>query len=70
MLVASVPVAGERMNDPREPMKGRQGCPTSTLDLDKTRDFYENTLGFKTVRCDVIEVREGGQMAQPAHRLH
>ena len=34
----------------------------STLDLDKTRDFYENTLGFKRVRCDVIKVKEGGQI--------
>jgi catechol 2,3-dioxygenase-like lactoylglutathione lyase family enzyme len=34
----------------------------STLDLDKTRDFYENVLGFKAVRCDVIEVKEGGRI--------
>ena len=34
----------------------------STLDLDKTRDFYENTLGFKAVRCDIIKVQEGGQL--------
>jgi catechol 2,3-dioxygenase-like lactoylglutathione lyase family enzyme len=33
----------------------------STLDLDKTRDFYENVLGFKPVRCDIIKIREGGQ---------
>jgi catechol 2,3-dioxygenase-like lactoylglutathione lyase family enzyme len=34
----------------------------STLDLDKTRDFYENVLGFKPVRCDIIKVKEGGQI--------
>ena len=34
----------------------------STLDLDKTRDFYENILGFRPVRCDIIKVKEGGQI--------
>jgi catechol 2,3-dioxygenase-like lactoylglutathione lyase family enzyme len=34
----------------------------STLDLDKTRDFYENILKFKPVRCDIIKVKEGGQI--------
>ena len=34
----------------------------STLDLDKTRDFYENVLGFKAVRCDIITVKEGGRI--------
>ena len=34
----------------------------STLDLDKTRDFYERILGFKAVRCDTIKVQEGGQI--------
>ena len=34
----------------------------STLDLDKTRDFYENVLGFKAVRCDTIKVQVGGQI--------
>ena len=32
----------------------------STLDLDRTRDFYENVLGFPAVRCDTIKVTEGG----------
>jgi catechol 2,3-dioxygenase-like lactoylglutathione lyase family enzyme len=32
----------------------------STLDLDKTREFYEGILGFKAVRCDTITVQEGG----------
>jgi catechol 2,3-dioxygenase-like lactoylglutathione lyase family enzyme len=34
----------------------------STLDLDKTRAFYEGILGFKAVRCDTIKVQEGGQI--------
>jgi glyoxylase I family protein len=34
----------------------------STLDLDKTRDFYENVLNFKAVRCDILPVKEGGQI--------
>ena len=34
----------------------------STLDLDKTREFYENVLGFKAVRCDIIKVKEGGRI--------
>ncbi len=34
----------------------------STLDLDRTRDFYERVLGFKAVRCDILTVKEGGQI--------
>jgi len=34
----------------------------STLDLDKTREFYEGVLGFKPVRCDTIAVKEGGKI--------
>ncbi len=34
----------------------------STLDLDRTREFYENVLGFKAVRCDVLKVKEGGEI--------
>ena len=34
----------------------------STLDLDATRAFYEGVLGFKAVRCDVMEVEEGGRI--------
>jgi len=34
----------------------------STLDLDRTRDFYERILGFKPVRCDILKVKEGGQI--------
>ena len=42
--------------------KGLSHIGLSTLDLDKTRDFYENVLGFKAVRCDIIKVKEGGQI--------
>ena len=42
--------------------KGFSHIGLSTLDLDKTRDFYENVLGFKAVRCDVIKVKEGGRI--------
>jgi catechol 2,3-dioxygenase-like lactoylglutathione lyase family enzyme len=34
----------------------------STLDLDATRAFYEGVLGFKAVRCDIMEVEEGGRI--------
>jgi catechol 2,3-dioxygenase-like lactoylglutathione lyase family enzyme len=42
--------------------KGFSHIGLSTLDLDKTRDFYERILQFKTVRCDTITVKEGGQI--------
>jgi catechol 2,3-dioxygenase-like lactoylglutathione lyase family enzyme len=34
----------------------------STLDLDKTRQFYEDVLGFKPVVADTIKVKEGGYL--------
>jgi catechol 2,3-dioxygenase-like lactoylglutathione lyase family enzyme len=34
----------------------------STLDLDKTREFYEGVLGFKPVVADTIKVEEGGYL--------
>jgi catechol 2,3-dioxygenase-like lactoylglutathione lyase family enzyme len=34
----------------------------STLDLDKTREFYEGVLGFKAVVADRIKVKEGGHL--------
>jgi len=34
----------------------------STLDLDKTREFYEGVLGFDPVVCDTITVEEGGKI--------
>lgn len=42
--------------------KGFSHIGLSTLDLDKTRHFYENVLGFTPVRCDIIKVKEGGQI--------
>src|ERR1700687_5012239 len=42
--------------------KGFSHIGLSTLDLDRTRDFYENVVGFKAVRCDVLRVKEGGQI--------
>ena len=42
--------------------KGFSHIGLSTLDLDKTREFYEGILGFKPVRCDTIKVKEGGQI--------
>src|ERR1700740_2738431 len=34
----------------------------STLDLDKTREFYEGVLGFKPVVADTIKIEEGGHL--------
>ena len=42
--------------------KGFSHIGLSTLDLDKTREFYETTLGFKVVRCDIIKIKEGGNI--------
>ena len=42
--------------------KGFSHIGLSTLDLDKTRDFYENILGFRVVRCDIIKIKEGGHI--------
>jgi catechol 2,3-dioxygenase-like lactoylglutathione lyase family enzyme len=42
--------------------KGFSHIGLSTLDLDKTREFYENVLGFPAVRCDIIRVKEGGRI--------
>src|SRR5439155_24866785 len=42
--------------------KGFSHIGLSTLALDKTRNFYENVLGFKPVRCDIIKVKEGGRI--------
>src|ERR1700745_3068112 len=42
--------------------KGFSHIGMSTLDLDKTREFYEGVLGFKPVVCDTITVKEGGKI--------
>jgi catechol 2,3-dioxygenase-like lactoylglutathione lyase family enzyme len=43
-------------------LKGFSHIGLSTRDLDRTRDFYEHVLGFRPVRCDVLKVKEGGQI--------
>ncbi len=40
--------------------KGFSHIGLSTHDLDATREFYENVLGFEVVRCDTIKIRQGG----------
>jgi catechol 2,3-dioxygenase-like lactoylglutathione lyase family enzyme len=42
--------------------KGFSHIGLSTRDLDRTRDFYEDVMGFKAVRCDIIKIAEGGQI--------
>lgn len=42
--------------------KGFSHIGVSTLDLDRTREFYEGVLGFKPVRCDIIDIKEGGRI--------
>lgn len=42
--------------------KGFSHIGLSTLDLDKTREFYEGVLGFRAARCDIIAVKEGGRI--------
>ena len=34
----------------------------STLDLDKTRAFYEGVPGFEPVGADTITIEEGGHL--------
>jgi catechol 2,3-dioxygenase-like lactoylglutathione lyase family enzyme len=42
--------------------KGFSHVGLSTLDLDKTREFYEGVLGFKPVVADTIKIKEGGRI--------
>jgi hypothetical protein len=42
--------------------KGFSHVGLSTLDLDKTREFYEGVLGFKAVVADTIKIKEGGSL--------
>jgi catechol 2,3-dioxygenase-like lactoylglutathione lyase family enzyme len=42
--------------------KGFSHIGLSTLDLDKTRAFYEDVLGFKAVVADTLRIREGGAL--------
>lgn len=38
--------------------KGFSHIGLSTLNLDKTREFYEGVLGFKPVIADTIKIRK------------
>jgi catechol 2,3-dioxygenase-like lactoylglutathione lyase family enzyme len=42
--------------------KGFSHIGLSTLDLDKTREFYEGILGFRPVVADTIKIKEGGRI--------
>lgn len=42
--------------------KGFSHVGLSTLDLDKTREFYEGVLGFKPVIANTIKIKEGGRI--------
>ena len=42
--------------------KGWSHVSLATIDMNATREFYEGKLGFKAVRCDVIKVKEGGEI--------
>jgi catechol 2,3-dioxygenase-like lactoylglutathione lyase family enzyme len=42
--------------------KGLSHLGLATLDLDKTREFYEDVLGFKPVVADTIKINEGGRI--------
>jgi catechol 2,3-dioxygenase-like lactoylglutathione lyase family enzyme len=42
--------------------KGWSHVSLGTLDMDATRAFYEGVLGFEAVRCDIIDVKEGGEI--------
>ena len=42
--------------------RGYSHIGLSTLDLDRTRAFYEDVLGFRAVRCDILELEEGGRI--------
>src|SRR5262249_38195943 len=42
--------------------KGFSHIGLSTRDLDSTRAFYENIMGFKVVRCDIIKIADGGRI--------
>src|SRR5258708_12364840 len=42
--------------------KGFSHIGLSTLDLDKTRAFYQDVLGFKPVVADTLRIQEGGHL--------
>lgn len=44
------------------PNRGFSHVGLATLDLEKTRAFYEDVLGFKPLVADTIGIAEGGQI--------
>jgi len=44
------------------PARGFSHVGVSTLDMDRTRAFYEDILGFPAVRCDTMRIAEGGEI--------
>src|SRR5262245_47082552 len=42
--------------------KGFSHIGLATLDLDRTRAFYEGVLGFKAVVADTLRIHEGGRL--------
>ena len=42
--------------------KGFSHIGLATLDLDKTREFYEEVLGFRAIVADTIKIKEGGHL--------
>jgi catechol 2,3-dioxygenase-like lactoylglutathione lyase family enzyme len=42
--------------------KGFSHIGLSTLNINKTREFYEEVLGFKPVIADTIKIKEGGRL--------
>src|SRR5262249_16037574 len=42
--------------------KGFSHVGLSTLDLEKTREFYGDVLGFAVVIADTIKIKEGGRL--------
>ncbi|MFO1082290.1 MAG: VOC family protein [Reyranellaceae bacterium] len=42
--------------------KGFSHIGLSTLDLDRTRAFYQEVLGFKPVVADTLRIKEGGKL--------
>jgi Glyoxalase/Bleomycin resistance protein/Dioxygenase superfamily len=49
--------------------KGFSHIGLSTLDLDKTVEFYEAVLGFKTIRFDEIPWKRVDESATPSWML-
>jgi catechol-2,3-dioxygenase len=57
-----VAAVATRRSPPVRAHRGFSHIGLSTLDLDKTREFYEGVLGFKPVVADTIRIKEGGHL--------